>query len=108
MRAGKIHRRVTIQRKSVSVSSSGEQVETWSDLATVWAQDKPNRGDERFSTMQLIGSAVMTFVMRYRADLAVTIQDRLSYGGKTWDILDVRELARRVGWEIDAKARADT
>lgn len=107
MRAGKLDRRVTIQRKTVTESGSGEPIEAWNDLATVWAQARPNRGDERFSTMQVVGSAVTTFVVRFRADLAVTVLDRLGYDGKTWDILDVRELGRREGWEIDAKARAD-
>lgn len=107
MRAGKRDRRITIQRKTVTVSPSGEPIETWADLVTVWAQARPNRGDERFATQQLVGSAVMTFVMRYRSDLALTVQDRLSYDGKLWDVLDIRELGRRVGLEVDAKARAD-
>lgn len=107
MRAGKLDRRITIQRASIAASGSGEPVETWADLATVWAQARPVRGEERFATRQLVGTAVMTFYMRYRSDLAITVKDRISYDGKTWDILDVREVGRRVVTEIDAKARAD-
>lgn len=107
MRAGKLDRRLVIQRKSITYSSSGAPVESWATLATVWAQARPVRGDERFSTRQLVGSAVMTFHIRYRSDLALSVLDRLSYDGKTWDIADIRELGRRVGTEIDATARAD-
>lgn len=108
MRAGKLDRRLQIFRKSVAESDSGEPVETWALLATVWAQQRPNRGAERFTARQLVGEAVMTFHIRYRADLAMTVQDRLEYEGKVWDIEDIRELGRRVGTEIDATARADT
>jgi SPP1 family predicted phage head-tail adaptor len=108
MGAGKLDRRLIIQRKSVTESTSGEPIETWSPLATVWAQQRPNRGAERFSARQLVGEAVMTFQMRYRADLALTVQDRIEYEGKLWDIKDIREIGRRVLHEIDATARADS
>lgn len=105
MRAGKLDRRITIQAKSVTTSARGEQIETWADVATVWAQARPNRGAERFSTMQNVGTAVMTFHLRYRSD--VTVLHRISYDGKLWDILDVREIGRNVVTEIDCTARAD-
>lgn len=107
MGAGKFDRRLVIQRKAVAESESGEPVETWSEIAYVWAQQRPNRGNERFAARQLVGEAVMTFHIRYRADLALTVQDRLSYEGKLWDIRDIREIGRRVIMEIDATARAD-
>lgn len=107
MRAGKLDRRIIIERASVTALPSGEPVESWSPIATVWAQARPVRGDERFAARQLVGTAVMTFHMRYRADLALTVKDRIIYDGKTWDILDIREIGRRVVMEIDAKARAD-
>lgn len=105
MRAGKLDRRITIRRKTITWSGSGEPIETWADLATVWAQQRPNRGGERFATRQLVGTAVMTFHIRYRAGL--TVQDRIVYDGKTWDIADIREIGRKVVHEIDCAARAD-
>lgn len=107
-RSEDLDRRLEIQRKTVTQSSSGEPVETWATLATVWAQKLPDRGQERHATRQLVGSAVMMFRTRYRADLALTVQDRLVFDGKTWDIHDVREIGRRAFTEIDATARADT
>lgn len=108
MRSGKLDRRLLIFRKTVTESGSGEPIETWSPIAEVWAQQMPNRGAERFTATQLVGAAVMTFHIRYRADLALTVQDRLEYEGRVWDIQDIRELGRRVVTEIDATARADT
>jgi SPP1 family predicted phage head-tail adaptor len=91
-RSEELNRRLEIQRKTVTEFPSGEPIETWATLATVWAQKLPDRGQERHATRQLVGSAIMMFRMRYRADLALTIQDRLIFDGKTWDIHDIREM----------------
>ncbi|ORE90199.1 Bacteriophage head-tail adaptor [Stappia sp. 22II-S9-Z10] len=105
MRAGKLDRRVTIQ----SYTQTGTDIYNvptfaWADVATVWAQQRPNRGAERFTAAEVAGSSVLTFHIRHRG---VTVQDRLLYGGKTWDIVDVREIGRGVVTEIDATARAE-
>jgi SPP1 family predicted phage head-tail adaptor len=104
MRAGKLDRRITIQRATKAPNGFNEPVETWSNAATVWAQQRPNRGAERFSAQEINGQAVMTFHIRYRADLRVT--DRVVYEGRIWNILDVREVGRRVVTEIDVVAEA--
>lgn len=108
MRAGRLDRRIVIQKKTLTHDEWGEEVETWADLMTVWAQQQPDRGDERFAHQQLLGTAAMTFVIRARPDLALTVEHRISYHGRTWDITDVRELGRNQGLEVDAKARVDT
>jgi SPP1 family predicted phage head-tail adaptor len=99
MRAGKLDRRLTIQRAAVVVTPPfNEPVESWADVATVWAQQRPNRGAERFSAQEIVGKAVMTFHIRYRGDL--TVKYRLLYEGRVWNILGLREVGRRVVTEI--------
>lgn len=105
MRAGKLDRRVTIRRASVTYDAFNNPVETWADAATVWAQQRPNRGGERFTAQEIAGAAVMTFHIRHRSD--VTVKDRIQYDGREWDIRDVREIGRRVVTEIDCTARAE-
>jgi SPP1 family predicted phage head-tail adaptor len=107
MRAGKLDRRLTIQRKVTTSSPSGEPIETWSPLAIVWGEARPVPGDEKFGAQQLIATSLMTFRIRWRPDLNVTVNDRISYSGRLWDLLDVREIGRREGLEIEAKARTD-
>lgn len=105
MRAGKLDRRITIQRLSVvGTTAMNEPVKEWIDLATVWAQALPMRGNERFAAQQIAGTAIMTFRLRYR-DVQVT--DRIRYGDKVWNIKDVREIGRRVGLDVDCVARQD-
>lgn len=104
MRAGKLDRRITIERASLQTNAFNEEVEVWAPIATVWAQQRPNRGAERFTAQEIAGQAVMTFHIRYRD---VTVKDRIIYQGRTWNVTDVRELGRRVVTEIDAVARGD-
>ena len=107
MRAGKLDRRVTILRESqIGVNAFNEPIVEWTPVATVWAQQRPDRGSERFAAAQVAGTAVMTFHIRYRGD--VTATDRLEYEGTTYEIVaPPRELGRRVVLEIDAVARKD-
>lgn len=107
MRAGKLDRRLTIRRLTETGRNAyNEPIVEWSDVATVSAQQRPDRGSERFAAAQLSGTSVMTFHIRYRADL--TVQDRLLYEGREYEIIaPPREIGRRVVTEIDAIARAD-
>lgn len=106
MRAGKMDRRVTLLKfGEIGRDALNTPIEGWVPAATVWAQQRPERGGERFSAAQIAGGRVMVFHLRYRADIGV--KDRLSYEGQTFEISDVRELGRRVVSEIDCVAVQD-
>jgi SPP1 family predicted phage head-tail adaptor len=108
MRAGRLDRRIAIQRLAVSYSASGDPVETWSTLATRWAYAAPVSGDERFSDPQLVAKQQNEFGVRYSADIAdLSPLDRISYEGSVWDILSVSEIGRREGLKVIAVRRAD-
>lgn len=105
MRAGKLDRRITIRRYQViGHNEFNEEIRDWADVATVWAQQRPNRGSERFAAQQVAGTAVMMFHIRYRD---VKVEDVIRYDGKEWNVTDVREVGRRVVTEIDCVARQD-
>lgn len=103
MRAGKLDRRLTIRRYTASTDNFGGEAKTWGDVATVWAQQRPIRGDERFSVQQVAGRKVQTFHIRYYGSL--TTADRVLYEGREYNVTDVRELGRREVTEFDATAR---
>jgi SPP1 family predicted phage head-tail adaptor len=107
MRAGKLDRRVTIRRhQQTGTNAFNEPIFAWVDVITVWAQQRPERGSERFAAAQVNGTAVMTFHIRYRSDL--TIEDRIVYEGVEHEIIaPPREIGRRVVTEIDCIARKD-
>ncbi|MBP1842006.1 SPP1 family predicted phage head-tail adaptor [Rhizobium petrolearium] len=106
MRAGKLDKRLTIVRfVETGRDGANQPIYGWSDVATLWAQARPVRGEERFQAQQLAGTEVMTFHIRYRADL--TVKDRIRFKGKEWDITAVREIGRGVVSEFDCQARAE-
>lgn len=108
MRAGQLDRRITIQRKSLTQSGSGEEVVTWTDVATVWAQKIENRGDERFAAKQYVGHAIRTFRFRWSSTVSeISTQHRILFDGRAFDITDVREIGRREGIEIDCYAPSE-
>lgn len=103
MRAGKMDRRVTLLKfQEIGRDPLNTPIEAWVPTATVWAQQRPERGAERFTAAQIAGAKVMTFHVRYRADIG--IKDRLSYEGQVFEISDVRELGRRETSELDCVA----
>jgi SPP1 family predicted phage head-tail adaptor len=108
MRAGRLDRSITIQRKSVTLSDSGDQVVTWVDVATVPADKIENRGAERFAAQQIVGHAVKTFRIRWSQTVAeISTLHRLLFEGRNFDITDVREIGRREGIEIDCYAASE-
>ena len=105
MRSGRLDRRITLQRKTVTENSYGEPVETWKDLGTVWAEYLPVRGAERYASMQTVGEIEIKWRIRYRPGL--TPIDRIVYKGHTHDVTGLIEIGRREGLEIYTKGRAE-
>lgn len=98
MLAGKLDRRITIQRKTVSHDALNEPVEVWNGLATVWAQRLGQTGQEFFANDQVLSEYKVIFRIRWRRDLKDT--DRVMFEGRAHDIHSIRELGRRVGLEL--------
>ena len=110
MRAGSLDRRITFQKNTPAQSSSGFPVESWADQFTVWAglTWQRNRSAERFRDPQIAGESAVVFRVRWSADTrAITSEWRVRYDGRTYDIIDLRELGRREGLEIEATVRSE-
>lgn len=123
MRAGRLDRLITIQRKSVTASDSGEPQESWATVGTLRraASMSPVKGDERFSNPQINALEQVEVRVRYSADVAaLTPQDRIIYpaleeaspentpaGRNIYDVLAVHEIGRREGLQIITQRRPD-
>ena len=93
MRAGRLRQRVTIQQKSATQNSYGEEVVTWSDVATVWGSVEPLRGQE-FIEIRRAGAEVTTrIVLRYRSGIEPEM--RVTYGAHTYDVMSVIHVEER-------------
>jgi SPP1 family predicted phage head-tail adaptor len=75
MRAGELRHRVTIQQATTARDGFGAEVETWADLATVWAKVETVSGTETIGPEQL-ETATLTHqvTVRWRDDLKPTMQ----------------------------------
>lgn len=123
MRAGRLDRRVDLQRATATQSPSGEPVETWSNIVTRRAASyAPVRGEERFSAPQFNAKEQVEFRVRWSRALAgLNPKDRLIYPAlvdglsppdeitpdRVFDIMAVHEIGRREGLRIMTVRRAD-
>lgn len=82
MRAGRLDRTITIQRRTVTNSDTGAQVETWATLvnrlpAGLWT---PRQGSEVFSEPQLVARERVEWLIRYSSNVAdLSPLDRVVY-----------------------------
>jgi len=119
MRAGDFDRLIDIQRKTVTQSSSGAEVEAWVNIATrrpatMW----PVKGDEKFAAPQRGASEQIAFRARWSTDIAaLSPNNRVIYPAlndgdeiterRIHDIVAVHELGRRDGLRILTIRRVD-
>jgi SPP1 family predicted phage head-tail adaptor len=87
MRIGKLTERVVIQSATETQSATGEVTQSWSTVATVWAQVSPLTGKEFFSSQHL--EAEVNAVIRIRYRTGITPKMRVTHGSDTYDIMAV-------------------
>ena len=100
--AGRLDRRVLIERKTVIQDETGQPIESWATWKVVWMGKRDIRAEERFSADQELATETTVFVSHYIDGLRS--DDRLAVEGKTYDILGLAEMGRRSGLEITAQA----
>jgi SPP1 family predicted phage head-tail adaptor len=108
MQAGKLDRKIILQRFTTTVDAYNEPVLTWATLATRSASYEPMSDGERFRAGETAANASARFVIRWSSAVStLNPKDRLQYEGETWQILHVKEIGRREGLELTCSARAD-
>jgi SPP1 family predicted phage head-tail adaptor len=74
MRAGDLNKRGIIQYIARSKNSFNEDIETWTDLDTVWCSIEPVSGSERWLQQERVSEATYKIRMRYRANINPTMR----------------------------------
>lgn len=100
MRAGRLDKRVTIQQSSQAKNASHELIDTWSTLATVWANVQPLKGSEMFEAQKVNASSTIKVTIRPRSD--ITSRMRIVYASRTYDIDYIPPYDARMPMEIIA------
>jgi SPP1 family predicted phage head-tail adaptor len=106
--AGKLDRRIKVQRATVSRNEMGEEVAAWADVAEIWAGVTPVSDGEKFRAAQVGAEITSRFIVRHSSLTAsISAEDRILYQGRVYDIQGSKEIGRREGYEITAGAQAD-
>lgn len=84
MRAGALNRRVTIQQLAAGQDALGQPVQTWSAVATVWANIRYETGAETIRSDKDTAIAKVSIRLRRRTD--VTNGMRALYGATVFAI----------------------
>jgi SPP1 family predicted phage head-tail adaptor len=93
-RAGLMRDRVAIKQRVDGLDEYGGQSESFTTLATVWAQVKPATGTERHAADQPEAILSHTVTIRYRSDITPELYLEVE-NGPTLDIWSVNNIDRR-------------
>lgn len=87
MRAGELRQRIVIQSRVVARNGLGDEVGTWSTLATVWAKVETPSGDEIVDAER--GAATLSHKITLRDRSDVTELMRVAWNSRTLEITAV-------------------
>lgn len=103
-------RRITIQRRTVTTGADGGEVVTWADEREQWAERETPAATERFAERERVASADTLFKLRWNdavMDNTTTLNHRIMYRERWYEILAVVEIGRRDGIWIACASRTD-
>lgn len=103
---GKLSEPIIIQSATISQSTYGEPVETWSTFAEVWAAVNQVSANERFRNERFRSAAVLaarTAKFTIRDLEGLTENMRITWDGATWLIKGINKWIRQGITEIAAE-----
>lgn len=101
--AGSLQERVTFRRKTESLAASGAALEAWADLFICRAEVREPSTDEVAIGFGEIERESVVIVIRWHP-ISVALDDRVIFDGRAFDIQQITEIGRRIGWKISAVA----
>lgn len=106
MRAGKLDRIIVIERVTTTVDEYGTPIEGWTTIATVRAQRVKLSTEEYLRAFGSTAEAAAVFRIRHLDGL--TLADRITCDGETFDLKGIEPLGRREGLELRCIAAGTT
>ena len=84
-----LRRRITIQSRTATLDSFGQQVTTWTNLVSCWASIEPLSGHELIAAQAVSSELSHTVTIQYRT--TVTAAMRVLYQGRVLNIQSVTD-----------------
>ncbi|WDR05634.1 phage head closure protein [Devosia rhodophyticola] len=108
LNAGKLDRRITLERHGISYNSDNEPIEGYTAIATVWASWRRASAREQLAAAEIQATVTDIFVVRWSTTTAtVTPMDRLVYNERTYNIAEATEIGRHEGVMLRGSAMAE-
>ncbi|TCP90947.1 SPP1 family predicted phage head-tail adaptor [Rhizobium sp. PP-CC-2G-626] len=98
MRAGKLDKTITIERRGETVDDYGTVSEGWTNVASVRAQVIQSSTEEFLKSAGTTEQTAIIFRIRHRD--GIQPEDRISYAGSTFDLKEVKVLGRASGMDL--------
>ena len=94
---GRLDKRVSIQRRSSTRDSYGQEIDSWTTIAQVWAQVKPLGGKEAMRGAAMVVESILTHkvTVRYSESLMPPLEAdawRIVYGARLLNISTTRDV----------------
>lgn len=108
MRAGKLDRRITVERFTEVVDAYGERIKTWTEAGKVWAalDMKASKVKEGEVAAQLLPMSQVVWRVRFSSfSEGITEKDRIAWRGRQYDIIGVHIMGRGEDIMITTKLR---
>jgi SPP1 family predicted phage head-tail adaptor len=93
LKAAEARHLVQIQRRRLNTTTYGEQVEIWDTVAEAYAAIRSLTTREYFAAMQVQSSATHEIRMRWPCDM--TVRDRIKFGARAFDIVNISDRDER-------------
>lgn len=84
MHSGKLNARIAIQQRQTGTGPIGQPINTWVDIATVWASVRHNSGLETIKADASVSTVKASIRIRWRTDIKADM--RVMHGETTYDI----------------------
>jgi hypothetical protein len=105
--AGKLDRRLTILKHTVTKGAFNADVVTYADAGAVWAERIVARDGEKFRAAQVGATVTCWFRVRHSALTdGLTVLDQGECDGVRYAFSGKKEIGRRVGYELTATGQA--
>lgn len=98
MQAGQLRKRVVLQQRSTAQDGMGQQLTTWVDLASMWAEIEPVSGGQMERMRSIYNHTSHKVVVRWQPileDVRYVGSYRIVYAGRIFDVgASMNELER--------------
>lgn len=91
MRAGRLDQRITIQTNTPTADSKGQEVASWADADTIWAEAITGGGGEFYAAQKLFAETKVVFRVRYDSSIVVT--QRIVWISRYFQILSINHVS---------------